>query len=126
MPSRTPFTVRASTTRAAVAATTTTTETKGIATTTTTQVLIASASQTTQSWLLSALRKTTRRRPLAASKTYSKRSVCGIWRATILPSSATNCGEHSKTLQTHDLLTTKKARRKSMKAIVTSKNPTRR
>jgi hypothetical protein len=54
---------------------------QGVATTTTTQVLIASASQTTQSRLSSALRKTTRRRPLAASKTCSKRSARGIWRA---------------------------------------------
>jgi hypothetical protein len=42
---------------------------KWVATTTTTQVLITSASQKTQSRLFSALRKTTRRRPLAASKT---------------------------------------------------------
>jgi hypothetical protein len=42
---------------------------QGVATTTTTQILIATASQTTQSRLSSALRKTTRKRPLAASKT---------------------------------------------------------
>jgi hypothetical protein len=70
---------------------------------------LASARQTTQSRLFSALRKTTRSRPLAASKTYPKRSVRGIWRATTPPSSATNSDEHSKTLQTHGLLTTKKA-----------------
>jgi lysozyme family protein len=46
-----------------------TTRIKGVATTTTTQVLTTSASQTTQSRLSSALRKTTRKRPLAASKT---------------------------------------------------------
>jgi hypothetical protein len=45
---------------------------KGVAATTTTQVLTASVSQTTQSWLYNALRKTTRKRPLAASKTCSK------------------------------------------------------
>jgi hypothetical protein len=46
------------------------------------------------------------------------------WRATTLPSSATNSGEHSRTLQTHGLLTTRKARKKSTKATATSKNPT--
>jgi hypothetical protein len=50
------------------AAATTTPGIKGVATTTT-RVLTASASQTIQSRLSSALRKTTRRRPLAASKT---------------------------------------------------------
>jgi hypothetical protein len=85
---------------------------QGVVTTTTTQVLIASASQTTQSRLFSALRKTTRKRPLAASKTCSKRSGHGIWRATIPPSSATNSGEHSKTLDPrppHDKKGKKKA-----------------
>jgi hypothetical protein len=36
---------------------------------------------------------------LAASKTCSKRSVCGIWRAPTPPSNATNSSKHSKTLQ---------------------------
>jgi hypothetical protein len=47
-------------------------------------------------------------------------------RATILPNSATNSGEHSRTLQTHGLLTTRTARKKPTKATTTSKNPTRR
>jgi hypothetical protein len=42
---------------------------QGVAITSTTWVLIANASQTTQSRLSSALRKTTRKRPLAVSKT---------------------------------------------------------
>jgi hypothetical protein len=50
----------------------------------------------------------------------------GIWRATTPPSSATNCGEHSKIPQTHGLLTTGKTRRKLTKATTSSKNPTRR
>jgi lysozyme family protein len=61
----TPSVARASRTRAATA---TTRGTKAVAATTT-RVPIASASQTTLSRLSSALRKTTRRRPLAASKT---------------------------------------------------------
>jgi hypothetical protein len=84
---------------------------KGVATTTTTRVLTASASQTIQSRLSSALRKTTRRRPLAASKTCWKRSARGTWRATTPPSSATNSSEHSRTLQTHCLLTTRRAKK---------------
>jgi hypothetical protein len=52
-----------------------------------------------------------------------KRSARGTWRATTPPSSATNSGEHSRILQTHDLLTTRKARRKPTKATTTSKNP---
>jgi hypothetical protein len=40
-------------------------------------------------------------------------------------SNATNSGEHSKILRTHDLLTTRKARRRSTKATMTSRNPTR-
>jgi hypothetical protein len=47
-------------------------------------------------------------------------------RATTQPSSATNSGEHSRTLQTHGLLTTRRARKKLTKAMMTSKNPTRR
>jgi hypothetical protein len=97
---------------------------RGVATTI--RVLTVSASQTTQSRLFNALRKTTRKRPLATSKTCSKRSVRGIWKATIPLSSATNSGKHSKILQTHSLLMTRKARRKSTKATTTSRNPTRR
>jgi hypothetical protein len=41
------------------------------------------------------------------------------------PSSATNSGEDSKTHQIHDILTTRRARRKPTRAMVTSKNPTR-
>jgi hypothetical protein len=52
-----------------------------------------------------------------------KRSARGTWSATTPPSSATNSGEHSRILQTHDLLTTRKARRKPTKATTTSKNP---
>jgi hypothetical protein len=55
-----------------------------------------------------------------------KEKYPGHLEATTPPSSATNSGEHSKTLQTHGLLTTKKARRKSMKVTVASRNPTRR
>jgi hypothetical protein len=66
----------------------------GVATITTTQVQTASVSQTTQSRIYNDLRRTTRKRPLAASKTCSKRSARGIWRATTPPSSATNYGEH--------------------------------
>jgi hypothetical protein len=57
--------------------------------------------------------------------TCSKRSARGIWRATTPLSSATNSGEHSKIPQTHDLLTTRKARRKLTRATTTSKNPTK-
>jgi hypothetical protein len=94
-------------------------------TTTTTRVLTASVSQTTQSRLYNTLRRTTRKRPLVASKTCSKRSVCGIWRAITPPSSATNYGEHSKIYQTLGLLTTKRARRKPTKASVNSRNLTK-
>jgi hypothetical protein len=55
-----------------------------------------------------------------------KESVCGTWRATTPLSSATNSGEHSRTLQTHGLFTTIRARKKPTTATVTSKNPTRR
>jgi hypothetical protein len=48
------------------------------------------------------------------------------WKATTPPSSATNFGEHSRTLQTHELLTTRKARKKLTRATMTSKNLTRR
>jgi hypothetical protein len=47
-------------------------------------------------------------------------------RATTLPNSATNSGEHSRTLQNHGILTTRKSRKKPTKAMTTSKNPTRR
>jgi hypothetical protein len=40
--------------------------------------------------------------------------------------SATNFGEHSRTLQSHDTLTTRKARRRPTRAMTTSRNPTRR
>jgi hypothetical protein len=56
-----------------------------------------------------------------ASKTYSKRSARGIWMAITQPTSATNFGEHSKTFPSHDLLMTRRARRKSTKATTTSK-----
>jgi hypothetical protein len=55
-----------------------------------------------------------------------KRSARGIWMATTLPSSATNSGEHSRILQNHDTLTTRKARKRPTKATETSKNLTRR
>jgi hypothetical protein len=97
---------------------------QGVATTTT-RVLTASASQTTQPWLFNTLRKTTQKRPPAASKTYSKRSARGIWMTTTPPSSAINSGEHSRILQTHGLLTTRRAKRKSTKVTTTSRNPTR-
>jgi hypothetical protein len=42
------------------------------------------------------------------------------------PSSATNSGEHSRILQTHGLLMTRRARKKPMRAMTISKNPTRR
>jgi hypothetical protein len=45
---------------------------------------------------------------------------------TTLPNSATNSGEHSRTLQNHGILMTRKARKKPTKATTTSKNPTRR
>jgi hypothetical protein len=98
---------------------------RGGATITTTRVPTTSASQTTQSRLYNTLRRTTRKRPLAALKACSKRSARGIWTTTTPPSSATNSGEHSRTLQTHDLLTIRRARRRSTKATVTSRNPTR-
>jgi hypothetical protein len=66
------------------------------------------------------------KRPLAASKTCSKRSACGIWKATTAPSSATYSDEHSKILQTRGLLMTRRARRKPTKATITSRNLTRR
>jgi hypothetical protein len=44
------------------------------------------------------------------------------WRAATLP----NSGEHSRTLQTHGIRTTRKARKKATKATTTSKNLTRR
>jgi hypothetical protein len=40
--------------------------------------------------------------------------------------SATKSGEHSRIFPSHDLLTTRRARKKSMKATTTSKNLTRR
>jgi hypothetical protein len=57
--------------------------------------------------------------------TYSKRSARGIWKATTPLSSATNSDEHSKIPQTHDLLMTRKVRRKPTRATATSKNPTK-
>jgi hypothetical protein len=45
--------------------------------------------------------------------------------ATTPPSSATNSGEHSRILQRHDTLMTRKARRRPTKATTTSRNPTR-
>jgi hypothetical protein len=51
---------------------------QGVATITTTRVLTASVSQTTQSRLHNTLRRTTRKRPLVALKTCSKRRACGI------------------------------------------------
>jgi flagellar hook-basal body complex protein FliE len=41
------------------------------------------------------------------------------------PSSATSSGEHSRTLPTHGLVMTIRARKKSMKAMATFRNPTR-
>jgi hypothetical protein len=55
-----------------------------------------------------------------------KEKCRGIWMATTLPNSATNSGDHSKTLQNHGTLTTRKARKRPTKATSTSKNPTRR
>jgi hypothetical protein len=61
-----------------------------------------------------------------SKKTCLERSARGIWKATTPPSSATNSDEHSKILQTHNLLMTRKARRKSTKATMISRNLTRR
>jgi hypothetical protein len=97
----------------------------GVATIAINRVLTANVSQT-QSQLYNALRRTTRKRPLASSKTCSLKSAHGIWMATTPRSSATNSSTHSKVLQTHDLLATRRARRKSMKATTTSRNLTRR
>jgi hypothetical protein len=55
-----------------------------------------------------------------------KEKCRGIWTATTPPSSATNFGEHSRTLQSHVTLMTRKARRRPMRATTTSRNPTRR
>jgi hypothetical protein len=123
-PIMTPFAERARTTRATTT-TTTTTRIMGVATIITTQVLTASVSQTTQSWLYSTLRRKTPKRPLAASKTCSKRSVRGIWTTTTPLSSATSFGENSWILPTHVLLMTRRARKKSTKETTTSRNPTR-
>jgi hypothetical protein len=79
-----------------------------------------------KSRLYSALRRTTPKRPLAASETSSKRSARGIWMAITQPTSATNFGEHTRTFSSHGLVTTRRARRKSMKATTTYKNLTRR
>jgi hypothetical protein len=49
----------------------------------------------------------------------------GTWTATTLPSSATNSGEHSRVLQSHCTLTTRRARRRTMETTTTSRNPTR-
>jgi hypothetical protein len=56
----------------------------------------------------------------------SLKEARGIWTATTPPSSATNSGEHSRTLRSHDTLTTRKARKRPTKATTTSRNPTRR
>jgi hypothetical protein len=109
------------TTRAA----TTITRIKRVATTTimtTTQALTTSASQTTLSRLYNILRKITPRRTLAASETCSKKSVSGIWKAITQTISATSSGEHSRISLSHDTLTIKRAKRKSTKAMTTSKN----
>jgi hypothetical protein len=98
---------------------------RGVATITNNRILTASVSQTTQSRLYNALQRITRKRPLATSKTCSKTNACGIWRATTPPSSAINSGEHSKIHQTHNLFMTRRARKKSTKAKLTSRNPTR-
>jgi hypothetical protein len=45
--------------------------------------------------------------------------------ATTPPSSATNSGEHSRVLQSHCTLMTRKARRRTIEAMMTSRNPTR-
>jgi hypothetical protein len=45
--------------------------------------------------------------------------------ATTPPSSATNSGEHSRVLQSHRTLMTRKARRRTTEATMTSRNPTR-
>jgi hypothetical protein len=79
-----------------------------------------------KSRLYIALRRTTPKRPLAASETSSKRSARGIWMAITQPTSATNFGEHTRTFSSHGLVTTRRARRKSMKATTTYKNLTRR
>jgi hypothetical protein len=55
-----------------------------------------------------------------------KEKCRGIWTENTPPSSATNSGEHSRTLQSHDTLTTRKARKRPTKATTTSRNLTRR
>jgi hypothetical protein len=54
-----------------------------------------------------------------------KQKCSCIWTATTPPSSATNSGEHSRTLQNHGTLTTRKARKRLTRATTTSRNPTR-
>jgi hypothetical protein len=54
-----------------------------------------------------------------------KEKCRGIWTATTPPSSATNSGEHSRVLQSHRTLMTRKARRRTTEATTTSRNPTR-
>jgi hypothetical protein len=75
--------------------------------------------------LFSTLRRIPARRPLGASRTCSKRSVCGTRIATTLPNSATSFGEHSRRRLSHVTLMTRRAKPKSTKARTTSKNPTR-
>jgi hypothetical protein len=54
-----------------------------------------------------------------------RKSAHGIWMAITPSSSATSSDEHSRIHLTHGLLTTRRARRKSTKAMTTSRNPTR-
>jgi hypothetical protein len=55
-----------------------------------------------------------------------KEKCPGIWTATTPLSSATNSGERSRVLQSHRTLTTRKARRSTTTAMLTSRNLTRR
>jgi hypothetical protein len=84
---------------------------QGVATKTT-RVVTASAIQTTPSRLYSALRRTTPKRPLVASKIFSKRSVCAIWMAITPPISATNSSEHSRIFSSHSPPHDKKGKKK--------------
>jgi hypothetical protein len=55
-----------------------------------------------------------------------KEKCRGIWTATTPLSSATNSGEHSRILRSHNTLMARKARRRTTKEMATSRNPTRR
>jgi hypothetical protein len=55
-----------------------------------------------------------------------KEKCSWLWTTTTPLSSATNSGEHSRVLQSHCTLMTRKARRRRTKAMATSRNPTRR